>query len=218
MELLALLVVVLVVPLGLYLFHGRGRGPAWGLVPGDEEIRGDGAYRQTRVRTWKPGSAPLSVRLAALSSLFLGQMIVPGVLVAIVGMLVLAEMMNHLTGFLILVVMLLSAPTGIMVAAYLLSAGSAMLVRAADAVPRARRAARWALVHNGVLLPALGLVAAARPDEARFAFGPAVYACFSIAQALLVRRTASTLEAYVAREEGDPAPFEAELHVLGGIR
>jgi hypothetical protein len=213
MEFLALL---LVVPLGLYYFHGGGRGPVWGLLPDGEARRGGGAYREARVRTWKAGAAPPSVRVAALSSFFLGQMLVPGVLAAFGGMLALAEMGGDRSP--LLAVLLLSAPTGVTVAAYLLSAGSAMLARADDAAPKARRAARWALTHNLVLLSALALAAAARAEEAAFALGPALYACFSVAQALVVRRAATALAAYAARQDADPAPIEAELSVLGTVR
>jgi hypothetical protein len=213
-----LFAILLVVPLGLYFLNGGGRGPAWGLLPAGEAPRGGGAYRQTHVRAWKAGQAPLAVRLAALSSFFLGQMIVPGMLAAFGGMVALANTFSSTRSSPLLAVLLLSTPTGILVAASLLSSGSAMLNRAYDAAPRARSTARWALGHNLALLAALGLVAALRPDEADSAFLPAVYACVSLAQAFLMRRAARALDVYAARQDADDAPPEAELHVLGTVR
>ena len=81
------LLLMLVVPFSVYEAHRGGRGPAWGLVAAGREQRGRGVYRGTRSTLWTPGSAPLAVRLAALSSFFLGQMIVPGALAAVVGVL-----------------------------------------------------------------------------------------------------------------------------------
>ena len=214
---MGLLLVFLVVPVGLYLMYGRGRALSWGLLPKGEEMRGDSAYRQVKVKTWKRGEAPWAVRLAALSSFFLGQMIVPGALVALLGLVLLAESLGHKDGSVFLAVLLLSAPTGLVVAAFLLSAGSAMLGRAEDAIRKARRAVRWALWHNVVLLAALGIGAAVAPAQATYAVGPAFYACFSIAQALLVRRAAQAMEAYASRQEADPAPVQAELEILHHI-
>lgn len=208
---MVLLVLFLIVPAALYFGYGRGRGPAWGLLPAGETAVGEGAYRQARVRTWKPGAAPLAVRAAALSSFFLGQMIVPGALAALGGLVVLAETLRSSQSFPLLVVLVLSAPTGVMVAAHLLAAGSAMLNRADDAAPRARRAARWALLHNGLLVPALALAAAVAPDEAVLVVWPAVYVGLSLAQGLLVLHAARALEAYAARQDDDPAPPEAAL-------
>jgi hypothetical protein len=213
-----ILLILLVVPIGLYLFHGRGRGSAWGLVPAGEEVRGAGAYRETRVRTWKRGEAPLSVRVAALSSFFLGQMILPGGLAALVGLMVTATAIAKGNAPPLLIILTLSAPTGLVVAAQLLAAGSAMLAHADDAAQKARVAVRWALGHNVVLLFAIGMGALAEPREADYGALPALYAVFSIAQALLVRHAASVIEAYRARQDDDPAPVEAEISVLGDTR
>jgi hypothetical protein len=208
------LALVLVVPAGLYFFNGGGRAPVWGLVAAGEKVQGDGAYRRARVTLWKRGSAPLSVRIAAISSFFLGQMIGPGGLAALVGMVVTLESLNKGHVSPLLVIIQLSSPTGLLVAAYLLSAGSAMLARADDAVPKARRAVQWAIGHNLVLLVGLGAGAALEPSEAAFAVPAAIYCCVSIAQALLVRRAASSIESYTARQNEEPAPAHVEMEIL----
>jgi hypothetical protein len=205
-------VLALVVPVGVYVSHGGGGGRVWGLVTAGEEVRGGGAYRTARATLWKRGAAPLTVRVAALSSFFLGQMILPGALAAVVGLLVTIVAVGHAKEIAVLVVVQLSAPTGLVVAAYLLAAGAAMLERAEDAAVKARRAARWALVHNLVLLAGLAAATAIERDAA--AVVPALYACLSIGQALLVRRAADAIEAYTARQNEEPAPVEVEMQVL----
>ncbi len=215
MSLLVLFAVLAVVPAGFYFSHGGGGSRVWGLVAAGQVERGRGTYRGTRETLWKRGSAPLVVRVAALSSFFLGQMIVPGGLCAFGGVVVMIEALSHGSVLPVFIVVQASAPTGLAVAAYLLAAGGAMLHRDDDAVAKARRAWRWAVGHNVALLTGLagavalswtGLVSSR--DEAAFAVMPALYACFSIGQALLVRRAAATLEAYAARQREEPAPLE----------
>jgi len=111
-----------VVPVGLYFSRGGGTGNVWGLVAVGEEERGRGNYREARTTVWKAGSAPLAVRVAALSSFFLGQMIVPGGLAALLGMVMMITALSHGNVLPIFVVQL-SAPTGLVVAAYLFAAG-----------------------------------------------------------------------------------------------
>lgn len=202
------LLVLLVIPVGLYLVHERGKGRAWGMVPAGEETRGAGAYRTAQVRTWKRGAAPWTVRIAALSSFFLGQMILPGAFAALVGLLITAGAIARGSVPPLLIITLLSAPTGLVVAAHLLAAGSAMLARHADAAEKARRAARWALGHNLVLLPALGLGALLEPREAGWGIASAIYCLVSIGQAVIVLRAAAAIEAYETRQDEDPAPEE----------
>jgi hypothetical protein len=211
MELFALL---LVLPIGLYLFHQRGQGRSWGLVAAGEEVRGGGAYRETKVRLWKRGKAPWTVRVAAISSFFLGQMILPGALAALVGMIVLLGMLAGGKLHPLILVLQLSAPTGLVVAARLLAAGTALLNRDDDASAKARLAAKWALWHNVVLLAGLALAAALDPRELEAAAASALYCCVSIAQALVVRSAAASIDAYIARQEEDPAPIEAEVAIL----
>ncbi len=208
MTLATILFVLLLLPCGLYFVHGGGRGRVWGLVSAGEAVRGAGAYRETRAPLWKRGSAPLVVRVAALSSFFLGQMIVPGALAALIGIVATFENVTHGHPSPVLIVIQLSAPTGLLVAAYLLSAGSGMLDRADDAVLRTRRAARWALGHNLVLLAGLGVAVALAPNEVEYAAMPALYACFSIAQGLVVRRAAASLEGYSALQSQLDVPAD----------
>jgi hypothetical protein len=206
--------ILLIVPIGLYLLHGRGRDSAWGLVPAGEEVRGAGAYRETRVRTWKRGAAPFSVRIAALSCFFFGQMILPVGLAALLGLVMTVSAIATGNAPPLLVILTLSAPTGLVVAARLLAAGSAMLAHADDAAAKTRLAVRWALGHNVVLIFAVAIGALAEPRQAEYGAFPALYAVFSIAQAALVRHAASVIEAYRARQDADPAPVEAEIAAL----
>ncbi len=205
MDLLFLLALILPLPLVLYLIGlDRGRG-AWGLTFRGFVRRGSSAYRAVEVPVWKDGKAPLAVHVAAISSFILGQMVVPGALLALVGMLMLLDTLGNLSGpEPLLVVLMLSAPTGLYVAGALLAAGSAMLRREADAAAEARRAAYWALGHNVVLLVALGACALGGLHE--IYLGPAIYAGVSIAQALLLLHAAGALDAYTEAQARAPAP------------
>jgi hypothetical protein len=216
MGLVVFLLFVCIVPVSIYLVNGGGHGRAWGVVPAGRELRGNGVYRGTHATLWKRGSAPFSVRAAALSSFFLGQMIVPGALAALVGVVMVLAELSRGKADPVLIILQLSAPTGLVVATYLLAAGAAMLNRHADAVVKARRAWRWAVGHNLVLLAALS--AAALRGEWEAAALPAIYACISIAQALLVRRASTVLAAYAARQDEEPAPVRVENEMLGAAR
>lgn len=207
MELVFLLALVLPLPLVLYLISlDRGRG-AWGLVFRGFVRRGSSAYRAAEVAVWQAGKAPLAVRAAAITSFVLGQMVVPGALLALVGLLVLLASLSR-DPEPILVVLMLSAPTGLYVAGALLSAGSAMLRREANASAQARRAARWALGHNVALLVGLGACALGHLHEALL--GPAVYALVSIAHALLLLHAARALDAYTDAQARAPSPVAAD--------
>ena len=195
----------LTLPTLLYLGFGRGRGAEWGLVSTDRESVGEGAYRRAHVKRWKLGSAPLVVRAAAVSSFFLGQMIVPGALAALLGFAMLFE--SHRVPPLWWVLQL-SSPTGLAVAGLLLSAGWAMLARDPSAVVKARRAASWAIGHNLALLLGLGFAVSADPEQALVAVPCCIYACFSIGQAVVVRRAAAALTAYDAAQAQDAAPAD----------
>jgi hypothetical protein len=206
MELFYLLALFLPVPLVLYVIGlDRGRG-AWGLVFRGFVQRGSSAYRAAEVPVWKEGRAPLAVHAAAVSSFILGQMIVPGALCALVGLLMLAEMLGRPWRDVepLLIVLILSAPTGLYVAGSLLSTGGAMLRREADASTQARRAARWAIGHNVALLFAIGACALGYFDAAYL--GPVAYALVSIAHALLLLRAARALDAYADAQAKEPAP------------
>jgi len=208
MELLYLLALILPLPLVLYVIGlDRGRG-AWGLVFRGFVQRGSSAYRAAEVPVWKEGKAPLAVHAAAITSFVLGQMVLPGGLAALVGFLMLPEVLTRSGGSEpLLVVLVLSAPTGLYVAAALLSAGSAMLRRDADASEKARKAGRWAIGHNVLLLVAIAACALGSFDA--FYLGPVAYALVSLAQAALLLRAARSLDAYAEAQARMPAPSNA---------
>ncbi|UQA56676.1 hypothetical protein [Polyangium aurulentum] len=205
MELLYLLALILPLPLLLYLIGlDRGRG-AWGLVFRGFVQRGSSAYRAAEVPVWKEGKAPLVVHAAAITSFVLGQMIVPGALSALVGLLMLPDMLSRGGGGEpLMVVLVLSAPTGLYVAALLLSAGSAMLRRDADASDKARNAGRWAIGHNVLLLVAIA--ACVLGSFHSFFLGPITYALVSLAHAVLLLRAARSLDAYTEAQARAPVP------------
>jgi hypothetical protein len=207
----ALLVVVIVfsiVPFILYLGQGGGHGPSWGMVAAGERMLGVGAYRQQQVMRWKRGSAPLVVRAAALTSFYLGQMVVPGGFLALAG---LAFVFEPPSLGALWIALEISAPTGIVVATFLLGAGWAMLEGDRAAVAKARRAWRWAIFHNVGLLVALGMAVAADPREPEVCILPCVYSFVSILQALLVRRAAAAIEAYDAARQLSSPPLDVEM-------
>lgn len=201
MDFLALLLVLLVLPSGLYL-AGRRSGDVWGLVRRGQAKVGRGLYRAAPMIVWARGKAPLSVRVAAFTSFLLGQMVIPGTVAAFVGFIMLVASMANGRLSLSLIVLTFSAPTGIVVAGRLLAVGLKLLQRQADAVEKARRAARWELWHNAVLLGAFVLAAFLGNHEDRAACaGIAVPAILAIAHSLLLQRAASTLEAYDAAQD-----------------
>jgi hypothetical protein len=55
---------------------------------------------------------------------------------------------------------------------------------------------RWSVLHNLALLVGLGVAAAVDPSAPGACVAPCVYACLSLAQALLVQRAAAAVEAY----------------------
>lgn len=203
----------LTLPTLLYFGLSGGRGPEWGLVRAGDEPVGEGAYRRAHVKRWKLGSAPMVVRVAAVSSFFLGQMILPGALAALVGFVMLFGA-HHVEP--LWLVLQISAPTGLAVAAMLLSTGWAMLARDPSAEAKARKAARWAIGHNLALLVGLGVAVTADPREPLLALPSCIYACFSIGQALVVRRAAAALAKYDAGQERDPAPVEPAVVAVAG--
>jgi hypothetical protein len=200
MDALLVLLALSVIPAAVYAAHGGGSGRVWGLVAKGVRENGN-AYRQSRTVLLGPGAAPIVVRLAAFSSFFLGVMVVPGIFAALVGFFASLMMLSEGHFEPLLVTLELSAPTGIYVALLLLSAGSSMLSRGRDAAVNARKAARWAIGHNVVLLVHVGLSVLWHRDGAGFGLGSLVYGCVSIGQALLVQRAAAALDAYERRAE-----------------
>jgi len=137
-------------PIALYF---AARSPeAWGQQQGPLASVGVGVYRAAEASTWATVGAPLVVRVAAFTSLLLGQVLVPGVFAALAGLFIVVTRASTEGLSPLALVLLLSAPTGLLVSALLLAAGFALLRREPDAAPRARRAARAELLHHGALL------------------------------------------------------------------
>ena len=210
LDVLVVLFAVLVLPSALYLVGARSRD-VWGLVRKGELKTGPSLYRAAPMGVWARGSAPMSVRAAAFTSFLLGQMLIPGALAAVVGLIMLVGSLATNQPNLLLTVLSLSAPTGLIVAFRLLTVGLPLLQRRADAPDKARSAATWEIRHNGVLLGGLALSALGGHD--REWIGCALIAglaLLAIAHGLLLRRAASTLEAYEAAQEELGAPGSVE--------
>lgn len=197
MDLVYLLAMLFAVPTFLYVATRYAAPGVWGLVVRGYQKRGEGVYRATVVPILKPGSAPTTVKAAAMTCFLFGQMVVPGALAAIVGIIVttvmLASPSERAEPFTILLT--LSSPSGLFIAARLLSAGTAMLKRSHDAAERARKVARFSLIHNGVLIAAALLVCVLKHEDALPALLPIAYGVLSILQALLVQAAAAELDA-----------------------
>ena len=213
--LLITVVIFSIIPFILYFGQGGGHARTWGVVAAGEQQLGVGAYRQQRVMRWKRGSAPLVVRAAAMTCFYLGQMVVPGGFLALAGLAFVFEPPAPPT---VWTVLELSAPSGMIVATLLLGAGWTMLEGAPAAVLAARRAWRWSIVHNVAFATALAAAAARDPSEREACTVPLIYACVSIAQALLVWRAAAAVEAYDAARKLTPAPLDVERETLAGLR
>ncbi|MGK3963660.1 hypothetical protein WMF38_05730 [Sorangium sp. So ce118] len=209
---LTLAALALFAPLCAYIALRVSGRRAWGVVPDGHVSQGAGVYRSVAVPTWKRGSPPFVVRAASFSSLLLGQMVVPGGLAALLGLLLLLESLGRTwrEPLLLLAVLVLSAPTGLAVAIKLLIAGQAMARRGPGAIASTRSAARWAIWHNLALSAALAVVPFLEPAfgsdqiaQLEVCYG---YVAVSLAHALLLRRAARALEAYDAAQAADPAP------------
>jgi hypothetical protein len=178
----------------------RGRRAAWGIVSEGWEPAGSGAYREVRVARQTTGRAPASVVVAAWSSFFLGQWIVPGALAVLLMILVMAEI--PWAGNLTLLVSALGAPSGLALGGRLLGVGVALLARDFGVERTARRTARWAFAHNGILVGAMVAAAAIdrRDESIALATGTAIWALVSIAHAGLLLVAARAVERHAARE------------------
>ncbi|WP_437626991.1 hypothetical protein [Sorangium sp. So ce1151] len=215
---LTLAALALFAPLCAYIALRVSGRRAWGVVQDGHVSQGAGVYRSVAVPTWKRGAPPFVVRAASFSSLLLGQMVVPGGLAALLGLLLFIESLGKRgepSLPLLLSVLVLSAPTGLAVAIKLLIAGQAMARRGPGAITSTRSAARWAIWHNLVLSAALAVVPILEP-----AFGSDqiaqlevcyAYVTVSLAHALLLRRAARALEAYDAAQAADPAPADPAI-------
>jgi hypothetical protein len=212
--LLATGVLVVTVPLTLYL-SGRSSGRnMWGLLLRGYEKHGAGAYRAHVAPVWVAGKPPLSVHIAAISSFILGQMVVPGGIAALLGLVVSLELLSrgvHGPGDYVIFVLQLSVPTGMLIAGRLLTVGLGLLQRAEGVVQKARSVARLSIIHNVVLLACMGGIYAMATNDA--VYFPAGYACVSIAQAVVLLVAARAIDAHGAAEARDRelAPPPAQL-------
>ncbi|WP_437516009.1 hypothetical protein [Sorangium sp. So ce1099] len=214
---LTLAALALFAPVCAYIVLRVSGRRAWGVVQDGHVSQGAGVYRSVAVPTWKRGSPPFVVRAASFSSLLLGQMVVPGGLAALLGLLLLLESLGKTSRepLLLMGVLVLSAPTGLVVAIKLLIAGQAMARRGPGAITSTRSAARWAIWHNLALCAALAAVPSLEPAFAsdqiaqlQVCYG---YAVVSLAHALLLRRAARALEAYDAAQAADRAPADPAI-------
>lgn len=195
---------VVTVPLTLYL-SGRSAGrDVWGLFLQGYEKRGAGAYRAQIKPVWAAGKPPLSVRAAALTSFILGQMVVPGALAALLGLIVSLELLSrgvNSPGDYVVHVLVLSAPTGLWIGGKLLTVGLSLLQRMPEAPANARKVARFSIIHNVVLLVTMTILRALGADDAVWL--TVVYAIISIAQASLLIRAARAVDEHAVAEERD---------------
>jgi hypothetical protein len=206
--LLLLAFAILVLPTAATVLWERSWRTAWGIVSDGWVPAGEGAYREVLVARRSAGRAPNAVLVAAWSCFFLGQWIVPGALVAFVGLMVSAEIPWARNP--VLIVSALSAPSGLLLAARNLGLGAGLLSRDFAIEARARSTARWTFVHNGVLIAAMVVAAVFDGDEEAIVMAgtTCVWALVSVAHAVLLRRAASSIERHEAREwipEAEPA-------------
>lgn len=184
---------------GAFLIE-RGRRAAWGIVHEGWQAAGEGAYREVRVSRRSPGRAPASVIAASWSAFFLGQWIVPGAFAVLLLMLAIVEI--RWADNLVLLVSALSAPSGLALGGRHLALGVELLARADGVQGKARRTARWSLVHNGLLIAAMAGAALVDGDSEAFvlAAGSVLWAFVSIGHAVLLLSAARAIDRHGERE------------------
>lgn len=196
--------ILIVVPGALYASGRHAGRNVWGLFLRGYEKHGAGAYRAQVRPVWIEGKPPISVHLAALTSFILGQMVLPGALAALVGLIVSLEIIargTHGPGDYVILILMLSVPTGLLIGGRLLKVGLSLLQRAENAAADARKVAYLSIGHNVALLLLLGAVYFVATNDAVYV--PGVYACVSIAQALLLLRAARAVDVHDEAEARD---------------
>jgi len=216
-----ILIIALLVPVALYVV-GRFTSPGvWGLVLRGYEKPSASTYRAAPRPVWEKGKAPLIVHVAALSSFLLGQMVVPGGLASLAGLVASAEVLStngtNDPSF-VIPLLTLSAPTGLYIAGRLLGTGLALIRRDPGAATSARKIARFSIVHNVILMAAIGASHLVRGSGNDVLF-VVVYAVVSIVQAVIVQRAAKALDERDAQEVKDreEAPPPVQDQVLLGL-
>lgn len=171
-----------------YLWHERRHRKAWvrdvPYVRTETDLetgyRGRAHDRtQTYVGPVQHPRAPLSIRVTALWSIGMGQMLIPGGAVALFGTIIYG-------------IGLVGVP-GCILAAQIWAVGPALLRAEPGAVGRARAAARFARILNALVLVAVA-VALTIPDALGVAVGTAVYAAISLAHARALEHAADRIE------------------------
>lgn len=151
-----------------------------------------GSYREAEVPVYGEAGAPRAVRVAAVGSWVLGTMFVPGLLLGLIGLFAAG-------------IGLVSVP-GLVLAARLFQLGTPLLRGDAEAAPRARAAARYAVVLNiFVLIASLiagafvmpGLLRGSGDASASLAMivGVMAYAALSLVHARLLDKSADAIDA-----------------------
>ncbi|MGH1348503.1 MAG: hypothetical protein ACRBN8_43555 [Nannocystales bacterium] len=172
-----------------YLWNERSHRQAWVHdVPYarsepdlESGFRGDGRVQdQTYVGPLQHPRAPWGVRATALWSIGMGQMLIPGGAMALVGC------MFYGVG-------LVGIP-GCILAARIWAVGPALLRAEPGSVHRARSAARFARVLNTIILVVVAAVLTV-PEFMILALGTALYAGISFAHARALDRAADRVEA-----------------------
>lgn len=217
---------VLVVPTALWFGTRDEASELWPpRVVGTEDV-GRGEFREAHVPTLR-AEIPGVVRAAAIGSWVLGCMFVPGLLLGLVGLVVMG-------------LGLVSVP-GLVLAARLFLLGKPLLRGEPEAAPKARSAARFAVILNAFVLALCGVgLAVTLSDVARHGFraeggmvlmvlAVVAYAGLSLGHAALLRRAADAIEARwrtptttglriedaLDAALARPAPPEEEVAVVG---
>lgn len=215
MENVILVAGFLLLPSLLYVVGRIAGRDVWGLVLSRYEKRGSSAYRAAEVPVWVPGKAPRSVRAAAITSFLLGQMVIPGALAALVGLVMCLEMIGRSPGAMerMVIILTLSAPSGLYVAGALLMLGVLLLRRGPNAAARARWIGRWSVLHNVLLIGALLVACGPKRDIVPIV----AYALVSLAHAALLFVAARALDAHDLSQAGEnlPSPGEAATTAAG---
>ncbi|MDC3989490.1 hypothetical protein KEG57_54035 [Polyangium jinanense] len=215
MEIVILVVGFLLLPSLLYMVGRVWGRDVWGLVLSRYETRGGSAYRAAEVPVWVAGKAPRSVKAAAITSFLLGQMVIPGALAALVGLVISLEMLGRPVEAMepVVLILTLSAPSGLFVAGSLLGLGLLLLRRGPNAAARARWVGRWSVIHNVLLVATLLVVCGPKRDIVPIL----VYACVSLAHAALLFVAARALDAHDLAQAGEnlPSPGETATAAAG---
>ncbi len=186
----------------LYGALGGGTGGVWGFVAGREKVEGRGPYRERRERSWKKGRAPGVVRLAAFTSVLLGQVLIPASFATVVCLYGRGGL-----GVVGLALVILPLLPGLAAAAQVLGVGVGLLGRDKGIAADARKAARYAAADGVLQLLAVGgSLVLGRGAEPWLAISLAALALVTVGHAGLLARAARALDEYTAAQEAAGPP------------